>query len=110
MCTPKWATPHLHFGFGLSEIIHISSHVSITISHVSRHTDTPHTIRNYRTQSDIPQTPYTSALTLYNHNSPLIPISPHKATTIFLPTQSQYTKIKLHPLHYFPFNYKHPKN
>ena len=22
ICTPKWATPHLHFGFGLSEIIH----------------------------------------------------------------------------------------
>ena len=22
ICTPKWATPHFHFGFGLSEIIH----------------------------------------------------------------------------------------
>ena len=35
ICTPKWATPHLHFGFGLSEIIHQLSCL-ITVSHVSQ--------------------------------------------------------------------------
>ena len=34
ICTPKWATPHLHFGFGLSEIIHqhscLITHQSVT--------------------------------------------------------------------------------
>ena len=82
ICTPKWATPHLQFGFGLSEIIHHAS-VSclITVSHVSqssrgtwssrcmqrrRHTlrttdtPTPRTMVGHRARSAIAPTANTS--------------------------------------------------
>ena len=35
ICTPKWATPHLHFGFGCRRASIISTHVS-SVSHVSQ--------------------------------------------------------------------------